>query len=561
VSEREWDVLVVGGGHAGCEAALAAARVGVRVILLSGNLHLLAAMPCNCSIGGPAKAHLVREIDALGGQMGRNTDRSYTHIRMLNMTKGPAVRALRAQVDKALYGRCMKSAIEQHPRIRLQQAFVERLEVHSGDRGPLRAETREGLTVSARKVVVATGTFLNGVVHIGRASFPAGRAGEPAAQGLSASLGDLGLPIGRLKTDTVPRVDLSSIDTSFLDEVPSDTRDLRFSFDRVTRPLLPLLPCWRTSTTEETCSLIGSALEQSALASGRITAIGPRYCPSLETKIMRFPGRSQHSVFLELEGWDTREVYVQGTSNSLPPDVQRAMLRSMPGLKRAEMTRPGYAIEYDFVQPGSLLTTLECRGLPGLYLAGQINGTSGYEEAAAQGVVAGANAALACIEHPPIVLGRHEAYIGVLIDDLVNRHADEPYRLLTSRAEYRLHLSQDSAYARLTAKAHQSDLVSRQRAETVEKESSEVETAVRLGSGLPAWSGRAVALADEESRYAGYRQRSTDMLEHSEHWTGLPMPPGFHLDQFRERGSACAHPGPPPVNIGRCAETPWCHAR
>jgi tRNA uridine 5-carboxymethylaminomethyl modification enzyme len=434
-------------------------------------------MACNCSIGGPAKAHLVREIDALGGEMARAIDRTFTHIRLLNVSRGPAVQALRAQADKALYRATMKATLEAQPGLTLLQDTAEDL------RGPtpsgIEVATAAGRRFYATAVVVATGTFLNGEIHIGEVRIPAGRAGEGPARGLSDALTRLGLELRRFKTGTVPRVLRESLDLGELQVQPSDQRPLRFAYRPVPRPSLPLLPCFITATTEETHKLLRRNAHRSALWSGQITGIGPRYCPSIEAKLERFPERTSHRVFLELEGWHTREVYVQGLSNSMPADVQEAMLHSVPGLRHAKMIRPGYAIEYDCIDARVLDRSLAFAGLPGLYLAGQVNGTSGYEEAAAQGLIAGINAARFCRGLPPLTLERTEGYIGVLLDDLTRMGTDEPYRMLTSRAEGRLCFGQDTAWYRLLGRAREIGLVPEE--ELAEREAE-------LCADSPQWS-------------------------------------------------------------------------
>src|SRR5436309_4097244 len=501
-----YEVIVVGAGHAGCEAALASARMGRKTLLLTMNLDSVALMPCNPSMGGPAKGHLIKEIDALGGELARNTDRTFIQIRMLNTSKGPAVQALRAQCDKQAYRLAMKFVLESQPNLELKQATIARLlsEVGAGGRPRMTGVvTTNGWQYEAGAVVLTTGTFINGRLVVGEKTQPGGRAGEGPALGISDSLHALGLEVRRFKTGTPPRIDVRTIDFSKTEPQPGSRVPLYFSHDTTARedvqlpgsrpnPLYPVtdedlhgwrpqLPCYLVHTTEQTHHIIRNNLHRSPLYTGIIEGIGPRYCPSIEDKIVRFAGKSTHQIFLEPEGWRTAEVYVQGMNTSLPEDGQLARLRSIRALEHVEMMRVGYAVEYDHVPPEQLFATLQTKAVSGLFLAGQINGTSGYEEAAAQGIMAGINAALQVRGEAPFVLGRHEAYLGVLIDDLVTRPMSEPYRLHTSRAEYRLLLRPDSADLRLSDYAYKYGLIDEARyAQVVQKRESIQHTLAQL---------------------------------------------------------------------------------
>ena len=454
--DDDFDVIVVGGGHAGAEATVAAARVGARVAMITSSAQTIGQLSCNPAIGGVAKGTVVREIDALGGVMGRATDRAMIQFRMLNRGKGPAVWAPRAQCDRASYRNAVRAIVESQERVTVVQGTVRSLLFRSGGSGVGGVETLEGRRFSARAVVITAGTFLRGRIHIGTDSqIPGGRAGESAITHLAEQLEGAGLHVGRFKTGTPPRIDGRSVDFSLLERQDTEMGDFEFRWSvwdaasgAVPTPL-PHLPCWIAFAGAATKSLVADNIHQSAMYGGVIDARGPRYCPSIEDKIVRFPAAERHQLFLEPEGLDTQELYVNGLSTSLPARVQLEMLRSVPGLATVDMTRPGYAIEYDYFPPTQLQPSLEVRAIAGLFFAGQINGTTGYEEAGAQGVVAGMNAALRSSNREPVTFGRESSYIGVLIDDLVTRGVDEPYRLFTSRSEFRLTVRQDNALRRL----------------------------------------------------------------------------------------------------------------
>ena len=487
-----FDCIVIGAGHAGCEAAYAAARMGCSVLMLTMNLDTIGKMSCNPAIGGTAKGHLVREIDALGGIMGRVADRTGIQFRMLNRSKGPAVWSPRCQSDKAEYALEMKRVLENVAGLVIKQGTIERVLV-DGAR-VVGVETGEGVRYRARAVVISAGTFMRGLMHMGNESSSGGRAGDPAARGLSGSLEELGFRLGRLKTGTPPRVNARSVDFSVMEEQPGED-DVAFSYENETRRL-DQISCYITHTTEKSKELVLGNIHLSPMYSGKIDSVGPRYCPSIEDKFVRFADKERHQVYLEPEGLKTSELYVNGISTSLPFDVQLELVRSVTGMEKAEIMRPGYAIEYDYVTSGQIDLTMESKNIEGLYLTGQINGTTGYEEAAAQGLIAGVNVARKLQEKEALILRRSEAYIGVLIDELVSKDHTEPYRMFTSRAEHRLLLRQDNADLRLTEIGRSVGMIGDERYARFSKKRESIEKTLGAlkGKEVRSESGKQVSL-------------------------------------------------------------------